>query len=81
MPRKTNKNPRVFRRLGNVAGKGVKGVGNIVEFSVKGVWGIGKKVVKRTGKVLNVGTGAVNKTLGATGRIFGKRRSHKRNRR
>ena len=58
MPRRTNKNPRVFRAVGNVAGRGVKGLSNVLGSLKRG-----------TGKVFYIGTGAANKVIGATGRL------------
>ena len=59
--RRTNKNPRVFRAVGNVTGRGVKGVSNILSGLRKG-----------TGKLLYIGTNTANRIIGYTGRM-GKR--------
>ena len=66
--RRTNKNPRVFR----LASNGIRGITGILNYGVRGV-------ARGTGKVINVGTGAADQVLGATGRIFtGQRRRTRR---
>jgi len=57
-----NKNPRVFRKLGN-------GTFNLLEKSVRGVSNIGTGALRLTGKVVRVGTGAANSVLGSASRI------------
>lgn len=67
MARRTNKNPRVFR----LASNGIRGIGSLIDYGVHGV-------ARGTGKVINVGTGAANRAMGATGRMFNKKRRTRR---
>ena len=80
MPKRTrqtrtrrNRDPRLFRAVGNFAAsgleKGVGGVGNVLTRATKGVRNLGVGAVRVSGKVLHLGTGAANRILGVTGRI------------